>query len=72
MVRRRDPPFNGHRYVGDKRNRLVHDLDREARGLRGCRVVNILVHDVVTFEPDTLREAYRRGYDFCPCCIGEA
>jgi hypothetical protein len=27
--------------------------------------------DVVTFEPDTLREAYRRGFDYCPFCIGE-
>ncbi len=71
MVRRSEPPFNGCRYVGDGRQRLVHDLDREASDARGCRIPDIVLPDVVTFEPDTLREAYRRGFDFCPSCIGE-
>jgi hypothetical protein len=71
MVRRSEPPFDGRRYVGDKRHRLVHDLDREARDVRGCRISDIEFPDVETFEPDTLREAYRRGFDFCPSCIGE-
>ena len=71
MVRRNEPPFDGRRYVGDKRQRLVHDLDHEARDVRGCRISDIGLADVVTFEPDTLREAYRRGFDYCPCFIGE-
>jgi hypothetical protein len=71
MVRRSEPPFDGRRYVGDKRQRLVHDLDREARDIRGCRILEIMLPDVVVFEPDTLREAYRCGFDFCPSCIGE-
>jgi hypothetical protein len=71
MVRRNEPPFDGRRYVGDKRQQIVHDLDREACSIRGCRITNIQSADVVTFEPDTLREAYRRGFDFCPSCIGE-
>jgi hypothetical protein len=71
MVRRTDPPFYGHRYVGDKRKRLVHDMERETGGVRGCRILEILLPDVEIFEPDTLREAYRHGYEFCPCCIGE-
>lgn len=71
MVRRSEPPFDGRRYVGDKRQQIVHDLDREACSIRGCRITNIQSADVVTFEPDTLREAYRRGFDFCPSCIGE-
>ena len=71
MVRRRELPFDGRRYVGDKRTRIVHDLDRESCSARGCHVSDIMSADVVTFEPDTLREAYRRGFDFCPSCIGE-
>ncbi|MGD8717293.1 MAG: hypothetical protein PVH29_00595 [Candidatus Zixiibacteriota bacterium] len=71
MVRRGDPPFYGRRYVGDKRGRVVHDLEREAPGRRGCCIPEILISDVVTFEPDTLREAYREGFDYCPFCIGE-
>ena len=71
MVRRSEPPFNGCRYVGDGRQRLVHDLDREARDARGCHIPDIVFPDVVTFEPDTLREAYRCGFDFCQSCIGE-
>jgi len=71
MVRRSEPPFDGRRYVGDKRQRLVHDLDHESCSDRGCRISEITFADVVTFEPDTMREAYRRGFDFCPNCIGE-
>jgi hypothetical protein len=71
MVRRSEPPFNGRRYIGDKGQQLVHDLEREARDVRGCRISDIELSDVVTFEPDTLREAYRRGFDYCPRCIGE-
>jgi len=71
MVRRSEPPFDGRRYVGDKRRRLVHDLEHEARDARGCHISDITPPDVVIFEPDTLREAYRRGFDYCPFCIGE-
>lgn len=71
MARRSERPFNGCRYVGDGRQRLVHDLDREASDARGYRIPDIVLPDVVTFEPDTLREAYRRGFDFCRSCIGE-
>lgn len=71
VCRRDYPPFNNHRYVGDRRRRVVHDLDRECHGPGGCQVSAIPLTDVVIFDPDTLKEAYRRGFENCPACIGE-
>ena len=51
--------------------RFRRDLEREAPGRRGCRIPDISPYDVVTFDPDTLRGAYRKGFDYCPFCIGE-
>jgi hypothetical protein len=70
-MRRTKPPFDGKRYVGDRRVMVVHDLDHEAGGLRGCCVDRIPLADVVTFEPDILHQAYRQGFTFCPNCIAE-
>ncbi len=71
MCRRDSAPFNGHRYIGDKRQKVVHDLDHEDKDVRGCRISDIAAENIVTFEPDTLHEAYRHGYEFCRACIGE-
>ncbi len=70
-MRRTKPPFDHKRYAGDRRVMVVHDLDHEAGGLRGCAVDRIPLGDVVTFEPDTLHQAYRQGFKFCPQCIAE-
>ena len=69
-MRRNHLPFGGNRYVGDKRTRIVHDLDREDGTFRGCGIDRIPLADVVTFEPDILHEAHRQGYRFCGTCIG--
>jgi len=71
-MRRNKTPFNGKRYVGDKRQLVVHDLDHEDRDIRGCCIDSIAISEVVTFEPDILHEAYRQGYEFCRNCIGES
>ena len=71
MCRRNVPPFNGHRYVGDRRTMLVHDLDHEDPDVRGCGITGLTPDSIEVFEPDTLKQAYRQGYEFCPSCIGE-
>jgi len=60
--------FEEHRWVGDKRNQVVHDVDN-------CTAPSIL-EDVVEaetfigFGPDTLSEARNRGYRRCDRCEG--
>ncbi len=62
------PRFEEHRYVGDKRNQVVHDID-------ACDRPEI-VHEMVAaeafacFAPDTLAEARNRGYHLCRSCAG--
>jgi len=71
MCRRDFPPFNNRRYIGDRALKVVHDLDHERHGPQGCNVAAIRLEDVETFEPDTLRDARHRGYEYCPACLGE-
>lgn len=56
--------FEHHRYVGDKRNQRVHDLDH-------CEpdVIDELMaaQTYLGFGPDTLPEARNRGYRLCRC-----
>jgi hypothetical protein len=67
-MRRHRPPYEGRRFIGDKRFKVVHDLDAEAREVCGCSIDVIPLGDVVTFEPDELWEARRMGFDPCPHC----
>jgi hypothetical protein len=59
-----------HRWVGDKRNQIVHDLD-------ACTDPSV-IDDIVasetylTFGPDTLPEARNRGYRPCRSCCAES
>ena len=52
--------FEHHRYVGDKRNRLVYDIDETTNEA----AVNELMESeqYIGFNPDTLAEARNRGY----------
>jgi len=50
---------------------LVHDLDHEDPDVRGCGITGLTPDSIEVFEPDTLKQAYRQGYEFCPSCIGE-
>ena len=60
--------FEHHRYLGDKRNQRVHDLDAVTEG---CRLDELMAAETfAAFGPDTLPEARNRGYSACPHCIG--
>lgn len=59
-------PFEKHRYVGDKRSFIVHDLHAEAEE---CGIDGIVsAEKVALFGPDSLPEARNRGYRACPHC----
>jgi hypothetical protein len=60
--------FEHHRYVGDKRNQVVHDLDV----CTAADVIEELVasEQYLAFAPDTLPEARNRGYRLCGWCEG--
>lgn len=60
--------FRHHRWLGDKRAMVVHDLDA-ARA--ACRLDDLLASGrFATFGPDSLPEARNRGYRPCPRCTG--
>ena len=60
--------FEHNRYVGDKRDQVVHDIE-------ACDAPQI-IDDLLTaetflcFGPDTLPEARNRGYRLCRRCDG--
>lgn len=56
--------FEHNRWVGDKRNQRVHDLDHCDEA-----VVDELMGagTYLSFGPDTLPEARNRGYRLCRC-----
>jgi hypothetical protein len=58
--------FEHHRYLGDKRNQLVHDLDHIQDG---CGLDDLMASEqFAAFGPDTLPEARNRGYRACRRC----
>jgi hypothetical protein len=63
----RPTKFEHFRYMGDKRNQRVHDLDAGAHP----EVIEEIVaaETYLAFGPDTLAEARNRGYRPCPVCL---
>lgn len=60
--------FEDHRYLGDKRTQVVHDLDHSADE---CAIDELMEAEAFkAFGPDTLPEARNRGYKACRHCIG--
>jgi hypothetical protein len=60
--------FEEHRWLGDKRNQVVHDLD-------ACTAQDVIddlmaAETFLCFGPDTLPEARNRGYRRCDRCDG--
>jgi hypothetical protein len=60
--------FEHHRWVGDKRTQVVHDLDN-------CtapdEIAELMAAETyLSFGPDTLTEARNRGYRLCRRCDG--
>jgi len=61
--------FEHYRFLGDKRNQVVHDLDV----CDSPTVIDELMaaETFLCFGPDTLPEARNRGYRRCRRCCGQ-
>ncbi len=60
--------YEHHRYDGDKRNRVVNDLDQATDA---CEIGDLMASErFASFGPDTLVEAANRGYKACRHCRG--
>jgi hypothetical protein len=64
-------PFNGKRLVGDKGKMIFHDSLYESwpAPREGCQIDRIRLEDVVTFDPDNVITAIKRGFAPCPKCL---
>lgn len=66
----RPPRFARHRWLGDKVDMVVHDLDAT---VGSCRIDAVAASGrAATFGPDLLAEARNRGYRPCPRCVKRA
>jgi hypothetical protein len=66
----RPKQFEENRWVGDKRDQRVHDVDSTTEA---CRLDELLAAQTyLCFGPDTLPEARNRGYRPCKHCVGDA
>ena len=62
--------FEHNQYVGDKRSRVVHDLDGATDA---CAIDELMASEqFAAFGPDSLPEARNRGYRAHPPCTGGA
>jgi hypothetical protein len=60
--------FEHNQYVGDKRSRVVHDLDGATDA---CAIDELMASEqFAAFGPDSLPEARNRGYRAHPPCTG--
>ena len=70
-MRRDNAPLYNKRFVGNTEKKEVHDLDYEKTGKNECQIDEIIrAQHARTFDPDTLDQATREGYDNCAYCIG--
>lgn len=61
--------FEHHRWLGDKRDQRVHDLDNARPA---CAIDELLAAETfLGFGPDTLPEARNRSYRPCRHCVPE-
>lgn len=59
--------FEHFRWLGDKRNQRVHDLDASTDA---CAIDELMAAETfASFGPDSLPEARNRGYKACPRCV---
>ena len=66
----RRPQAPNKRYLGNTNTKEVHDLDNEDTSTSGCQIDEIIAADhAIVFNPDTLEEAHRNGYDNCAKCL---
>jgi len=60
--------FEHNQYVGDKRSRVVHDLDGATDA---CAIDELMASEqFAAFGPDSLAEARNRGYRPHAACTG--
>lgn len=59
--------FEHHRWLGDKRTQVVHDVD----ACTDPAIIDELMEAeaFLCFGPDELSEARNRGYRQCRCCV---
>lgn len=58
--------FAGHRWIGDKRSQVVHDIEHLTEA---CALDDLLrAESFLMFAPDGLAEARNRGYRPCRHC----
>lgn len=70
-MRRQGYPTRGRRFVGNTDKKEVHDLDNEQTSPNECQINEIIgAGHARTFNPDTLEQAHRDGYDNCAYCLG--
>lgn len=59
--------FEHYRWLGDKRDYRVHDLDNSAEA---CGIDDLMASErFQAFGPDVLAEARNRGYKPCGHCV---
>ena len=62
--------YEHNQYVGDKRTRVVHDLDAATDA---CAIDELMASEqFAAFGPDSLAEARNRGYKPHPACTGQS
>jgi hypothetical protein len=62
--------FEHHRWLGDKRSYIAHDLDAT---VDACRLDELMASEqFAAFAPDVLPEARNRGYRPCRHCVPRA
>lgn len=72
-MRRQGSPTWGKHFVGNTNKKEVHDLDNEKKGPHECQIDEIIAAGHArTFNPDTLAQARKEGYDNCAHCLGES
>jgi len=70
-MRRQGAPTYGRRFVGNTDKKEVHDLDNEKTGPNECQIDEIIkAGHARIFNPDTLEQAHKEGYDNGAYCLG--
>lgn len=68
MGRRYTGNMNGERYLANKSNKQVHDLDNEKTGKNECQIAEIIA--AKNDKPyATLEAAHNDGYGDCAYCL---
>ena len=65
--------YKGKRFLGNTNKKEVHDLNKEDTSQNGCQIEEIVSSNhATTFDPDTLEQAKKEGYDNCDKCLGNS